>query len=128
MTRQTLALLGYPDDEIQRYIDTVRRDHYDTALSTVAEQEALEQMQVSMHQARLRWFPIKKQNTLIGRTLAEASLGEKTGATVVALEREQQMISNLASSLQIQANDVLGVMGNAAQINAAEQVLEQGAE
>jgi len=42
---QTLVHLGYSEQEIQQYTETVRRDHYDLSVSTQAEQEALAQLE-----------------------------------------------------------------------------------
>jgi len=44
IVREALTRLGYADSDIQEYRDAVRHDHYDTSISTVAEQEALSHM------------------------------------------------------------------------------------
>ncbi|MBE3561622.1 MAG: cation:proton antiporter [Ktedonobacteraceae bacterium] len=45
---QTLLHLGCATNEIQRYIDAVRRDHYDLSTSTAEEQQALDQLRLSL--------------------------------------------------------------------------------
>lgn len=42
---QTLACLGYSEQEIQQYMEAVRRDHYDLSISTQEEQEALARLE-----------------------------------------------------------------------------------
>ncbi len=44
---RTLALLGYPQAEINGYADTLRKDHYDLSVLSPAEREALERMRRS---------------------------------------------------------------------------------
>jgi monovalent cation:H+ antiporter-2, CPA2 family len=44
IVREVLTRLGYADSDIQEYTDAVRHDHYDTFISTVAEQQALSHM------------------------------------------------------------------------------------
>jgi CPA2 family monovalent cation:H+ antiporter-2 len=49
IVRQTLILLGYQEIDAQEYTDAVHRDHYNLAVSTIAEQEALSQLRASTH-------------------------------------------------------------------------------
>ena len=44
MMRETLTHLGYPEGNVEGYMDAVRRSHYDLSVSTDAEQGALERM------------------------------------------------------------------------------------
>jgi len=44
MMRETLTHLGYPESNVEGYMDAVRRSHYDLSVSTDAEQRALERM------------------------------------------------------------------------------------
>ena len=44
MMRETLTHLGYPESNVECYMDAVRRSHYDLSVSTDAEQGALERM------------------------------------------------------------------------------------
>jgi CPA2 family monovalent cation:H+ antiporter-2 len=49
IVRQTLARLGYQESDTQEYLTAVRHNHYDLSASTVAEQEALAQMERTSH-------------------------------------------------------------------------------
>src|SRR5256885_8420149 len=44
MMRETLTYLGYPESNVEGYMDAVRRSHYDLSVSTDAEQRALDRM------------------------------------------------------------------------------------
>src|SRR5437868_10076552 len=44
MMRETLTHLGYPEGNVEGYMDAIRRSHYDLSVSTDAEQRALERM------------------------------------------------------------------------------------
>ena len=44
MMRETLTHLGYPESNVEGYMDAVRHSHYDLSVSTDAEQRALERM------------------------------------------------------------------------------------
>lgn len=47
ITQQTLIRLGYSEKEIQKYVEAIRHDRYDIAITTEDEQEALAQMRTS---------------------------------------------------------------------------------
>lgn len=44
IVRHTLLRLGFPPTEVQTYTDSVRRDHYDTHVSTPDEERVLQEM------------------------------------------------------------------------------------
>lgn len=44
MMRETLMCLGFSESKVERHADAVRRDHYDLAISTQGERQALEEL------------------------------------------------------------------------------------
>lgn len=123
---QTLSRLGYSENDMHEYLNAVRRDHYDLSASTAAEAAVLSQMrETAVHRLRLAWFPVPSQSTLIGQTLQALDLPARTGATVVAVERAQQVITQLAPTFTLQASDILGMLGNTIQMHAVGQFLSQ---
>jgi monovalent cation:H+ antiporter-2, CPA2 family len=126
IVRQTLEYLGYPESETQAYLDAIRDDHYDLSSSAISGQRVLAQMSdTSTQRPRLTWLPVHRQSVLVGRTLAEIDKSARMGATVVAVERGQQVITNPDPSLVIQARDTIGVMLPVAQIYAIRQAISE---
>ncbi|WP_298815507.1 cation:proton antiporter domain-containing protein [Chloroflexus sp.] len=121
--RHTLLCLGYPATQVQGYTDAVRRDEYNTTVSTPAEHQALDQMVRAARGIEIAWRLVGEQSSLIGQTLAEANIRARTGASVIALIRNQQLIANPKSSTVFQAGDLLGLIGDHDQIAAAEQLI-----
>jgi len=121
--RHTLLCLGYPATQVQGYTDAVRRDEYDTTVSSDAEHQALDQMVRAARGIEIAWRLVSEQSPIVGQTLAEANIRARTGASVIALIRNQQLIANPKSSTVFQAGDLLGLIGDREQIAAAEQLL-----
>jgi CPA2 family monovalent cation:H+ antiporter-2 len=121
--RHTLLCLGYPATQVQGYTDAVRRDEYDTTVSSDAEHQALDQMVRAARGIEIAWRLVSEQSPIVGQTLAEANIRVRTGASVIALIRNQQLIANPKSSTVFQAGDLLGLIGDREQIAAAEQLL-----
>ena len=123
IVRHTLLQLGFPLQEIYRYTDAVRRDHYDLRLNTEEEHRLLHDLVDAVSSIEIRWLRLPKGNPLIGQTLADANLRSRTGASVVALLRERQLTANPKSMTVFQADDRIGLIGDKEEIEAAERLL-----
>jgi monovalent cation:H+ antiporter-2, CPA2 family len=123
VVRHTLLSLGYPAIQVQSYTDAVRRDQYNTAISSPAERQVLEQLLATARGIEIAWRMVRADSSLIGQSLAEANLRARTGASVIALMREQQVVANPKSSTSFQAGDLIGLIGEAEQIAAAERLI-----
>ncbi|WP_322823285.1 cation:proton antiporter [Chloroflexus sp.] len=121
--RHTLLCLGYPATQVQGYTDAVRRDEYDTSVSSPAEHQALDQMVRAARGIEIAWRLVGERSPIVGQSLAEANIRARTGASVIALIRDQQLIANPKSSTIFHPGDLLGLIGESEQIAAAEQLL-----
>jgi CPA2 family monovalent cation:H+ antiporter-2 len=121
--RHTLLVLGYPLLEVQQYADTVRRDQYDLAISTHEEHRLLDQLLHTVRGMELAWVLLNSASPLVGKTLAEANLRALTGASVIAILRNQQVIANPKSATTLQADDIVGLIGEVAQIGEVRRLL-----
>jgi CPA2 family monovalent cation:H+ antiporter-2 len=123
VVRHTLLRLDYPPTQVQSYTDAVRRDQYDTSVSSPAEHNVLDQLLNTALGIEIAWRTVPPHSPLVGRSLAEANLRAQTGASIIALIREQQMLANPKSSTFFAANDMLGLIGEAEQVAAAERLI-----
>lgn len=119
IVRHTLLALAYPALQVQQYIDAVRNDAYDTAHLTPEESRMLDQLVAAVRDMTITWQPISAQSPLIGRTLIEANLRAQTGASIIALVRNQTVIANPEPHLQFAPKDLVGLIGNTQQVAAA---------
>jgi len=123
--RHTLLALGFPLQEIIRYMDAVRRDHYNTQINTAEEHRLLHDLIHASKTMEVVWLRLAPQNPLVGQTLASANLRARTGASVVAIMRNRQLIANPKSMTVFEAEDRIGFIGDHEQMAAVEQLLSQ---
>jgi len=123
VVRHTLLALDYPLDQVQDYIDAVRSDAYDTAVTTPEEQRTLDQLMATVRGLRIRWQRLPSASPLIGRTLAEVDLRARTGASVIALVRDRRLLATPKSSTTFLAGDSLGLIGDVEAVAAAERLI-----
>jgi CPA2 family monovalent cation:H+ antiporter-2 len=127
IVRHTLLRLGFPMREVQKYTDTVRREHYDLTINTDEEHRVLHQLIHAAHGMEIAWFRVEGDSPLVGQTMAEANLRARTGASVVAIYRDQHFIPNPKSLTVFQAGDRVGLIGDESQFAEVEKLFT-GAE
>jgi CPA2 family monovalent cation:H+ antiporter-2 len=123
--RHTLLALGFPLQEIIRYMDAVRHDHYDMQVNTAEEHRFLHDLIHASKSIEVVWLTLSRGHPLVGQTLASANLRARTGASVVAILRGGQLMANPKSMTVFQAEDRIGLIGDPEEIKAAENVLAE---
>ncbi|MFV9506624.1 MAG: cation:proton antiporter [Oscillochloridaceae bacterium umkhey_bin13] len=123
VVRHTLLSLGYPAMQVLSYTDAVRRDQYDTAISTPREEQVLDDLINTVRGLAITWRSMRADSPLVGLTLAEANLRAHSGASLIAVIRNRQLIANPKSSLRFQPDDLLGLIGEADDVAAAEDLI-----
>ena len=125
LVRHTLITLGYPMFQIQKYIDTVRHDAYRATGNGDRPHPALDQLLNAMRGVEITWQRVDGGSQVVGQTLAEANLRARIGASVIALIRGESVLPNPKSDIRFQAGDMLGLIGSADELAAAERLLGQ---
>lgn len=69
------------------------------------------------------WVRLVSGNALVGQTLAEGNIRARTGASVVAIVRNNKLIANPKSQTVFEANDRIGLIGDTEQLTDAEKLL-----
>lgn len=122
MVRHTLLQLDFPRREVDDYAESIRDKHYELQTEGAA-QPLLRNVLRAVGEIEISWLEVHASSSMVGQTLAEAHLRDRTGASVVALVRDRQLAANPKSSTIFTAGDRLGVIGDAAQIKALEELL-----
>ncbi|HZQ05468.1 MAG TPA: cation:proton antiporter [Anaerolineae bacterium] len=125
IVRHTLLRLQLPPLEVQKYTDIVRRDHYDAHVSTPDEYRLLEQLTYAAHGMEIRWHRVGDGSPLIDQSVADIALRDQTGASIVAVLRDEQLMANPKSAFRFQVADIVGIIGTESQIRHAEQFLNE---
>jgi len=128
IVRHTLLKLDFPLQEIIRYMDAVREDHYDVQVNTVDEHRLLHDLIHAAKNIEVIWLTLATDNPLVGKTLAQANLRAQTGASVVAIMRNRQLMANPKSHTAFEAGDRVGFIGDKEQIAAVDELLRPNIE
>ncbi|MEF8825771.1 MAG: TrkA C-terminal domain-containing protein [Halapricum sp.] len=71
----------------------------------------------------LEWFEIQPGSPLSGETIESAAIGRKTGATIVAIQRETETVESPGPETEVQEGDTVVVIGTAEECEAFEELL-----
>lgn len=121
IVHHTLLSLGYPLREAHQFIDAIRSDRYDFAITTTDEHRSLHDLMMVMKGIEITWLHIGETSPLVGQTIAEADIRSRTGASVVALLRGNELIANPKSMTVFESGDRIGVIGEKEQIDIVQE-------
>jgi CPA2 family monovalent cation:H+ antiporter-2 len=127
VVRHTLLRLGFPLREVQKYGDVVRQESYDVALNTQEEHRALAQLLDAAQGVEISWARVAEGSPFADRTLAEANLRARTGASVVAIHREGNVLPGPTPETRLRPGDRVGLIGRAEDVEAAGILVREGA-
>jgi CPA2 family monovalent cation:H+ antiporter-2 len=122
--RRTLLQLGFSLSKVQEYADAVRGDYYDSSINTDQERRLLRDLLSASDNIGMTWLRLGTNSPLVGQSLAEANLRAMAGASVVAIMRDRELITNPEPGAVLRANDLVGLVGNEEQLDAAQKVLD----
>jgi len=123
MVHHTLLQLGFPLREVHKYAEAVRRDRYDLQVSTADEHRSLHDLVIAADSIEIAWLSLGEESRLAGKSLQEANLRSRSGASVVAILRQGELIANPKSSTVFQTGDRVGLIGEEEQIEVARSLL-----
>jgi monovalent cation:H+ antiporter-2, CPA2 family len=123
IVRHMLLTLDYPMEQIQPYIDAVRRDAYEGTLLNGKQYPVLDQLLTAVRGVNIAWHMLEEDSPIIGKSLEEANIRSKVGASVIALIRDDQVTPNPKSDTKFQQGDLLGLIGDTEELTAARQLL-----
>jgi len=74
--------------------------------------------------AIIEWVTVGADSPLVGETLADRNVRERTGATVIAVQRGEETVDNPSAELELAAGDVLVALGTRTEQAALEALVE----
>jgi monovalent cation:H+ antiporter-2, CPA2 family len=114
MTRQVLLALAVPVTEIQRHTESLRQEFFSTSLNQHADYRTLTQFRAAEQQFDLQWITIGADCRLIDKSIGEAEIRKKTGASVVGILREDHLVPNPGPELRLREKDLVAIIGSTA--------------
>ncbi|MDY6950204.1 MAG: cation:proton antiporter [Thermodesulfobacteriota bacterium] len=122
ISRQALVHLKIPPAEIQRYVDTVRRELYGPIYESKEDYRALDRLQRARDLLELTWVKLLPQSLLINRTLGELAVRSQTGATVVGVIRQGKFYPSPDADYRFKPDDFVAVIGELEERDAFEDL------
>lgn len=113
MARQALLHLEIPVTQIQKFTDAVRRDHYMNSFDASADRTNIEILKNARDLFELEWQEVNENSVMVGHSLRELNIREKTGASVVGVLREGTFLANPSADFSFRAGDILALIGSA---------------
>lgn len=113
ITRQALLHLRIPAPEIQRQTEAMRQHLLAPGLAESEEYRTLGQMRAAEQCFDLQWVRLEVNNKLLGRSIGEAEIRKATGASVVGIIRDGQLVPNPEVGFRFQLNDLVAIIGSA---------------
>ncbi len=83
----------------------------------------LEEVEVPLGEAVIEWSDVDEDATVAGETLADASLRQQTGVSVIAIQRGEETLANPEPDERIEPGDVLVTLGTRAEQDELDALL-----
>lgn len=109
--RQALSHLGVPAGDIQRFADEVRRELYAPITRQGTEGDLLAQLERASRQIETEWVRLPENSPLEGRTIGDLGVRTQTGASIVAIVRDDLVLAGPGPEARFEPGDLVGVLG-----------------
>jgi len=123
ITRQALLHLNIAPEEILRFTDAVRLEHYAPLQDIHSDYRTVAELQNASRLVELNWVKLPAASPLTGCSLGECNIRRSTGASVVAILRDGKLIPNPPAVFQLRADDRLAVLGGAQELTSFKSVV-----
>ncbi len=124
-----LEELGVPRNILAAQIAAVRAGGYGVFRGkSSSSQESLEDLLKVLQISATQTFFLPETSPACGQTLRELDLRNRTGATLIAVVRDRNPITNPEANFRLAPNDVLVLVGAHAQLNEAQTLLSASSQ
>lgn len=120
---RVLAHYNVPRDEVERLVGEIRASHYQALRPGTRPRLTLTGTLGAMPQMHVERIILGPTSPAVGQTLADTGLRSKTGALVLAVRRGESDLATPEASFQLDAGDVLVVVGQPQQLKGAHRLL-----
>ncbi|UPM42660.1 cation:proton antiporter regulatory subunit [Halocatena salina] len=88
----------------------------------------MDDIQVPLGEAIIEWTDVDPSAPLIGQSLQEATIRERTGVSIMAIQRGEETIANPQPDTTIKANDVLVSLGTRDEQQQFAELVDSGSD
>ncbi|MFW6069105.1 MAG: NAD-binding protein, partial [Chloroflexota bacterium] len=112
ITRQALLHVGFSAPDIQQFADAVRQELYAPLYQLHPDYSTVSHLQNARQLLQLHWVTLPADSPLVEKSLAQCEIRQNTGASIVALLRNGNLIPNPAANTRLEAGDMVAVLGD----------------
>ena len=123
MLRQAMLAMNVSTFETQQLLDRVRDELYSPHIPTLLEESGVGRLLPSRGLLDLYWIYLPERSPLVGMTLRKARIRERSGATIAAISRGNELLTNPDSEITMQAGDTIAAIGTAGQFELLEKMI-----
>ncbi len=112
-----------PRNVIALQVDLIRKEHYGTLRGLRLAGKQLDELSHFLIGATTDVFSVLDDSPVVGQSLRQINLRERTGATVIAVVRDGKPIHQVGPEFVLQADDLLVVLGAHKALDDAAQLI-----
>jgi CPA2 family monovalent cation:H+ antiporter-2 len=128
IVRRTLLDLDLPLSDVQRYADLVRREGLDEReRPSAAGTRALDELIAASRNIEIVWADIAETSSFAGKTIGASQLRTRTGASIVGIARDGQILINPGPEALLRTGDRLALIGRPEHVKAADRAIRETA-
>jgi CPA2 family monovalent cation:H+ antiporter-2 len=120
MVRQSLLHMDFGVTEVHRVSSQLRAEMYAPLFGNGSDYQRLVQLGTAGQLFDFVWVEVATGSPMDGQSIAELALRTRTGATIVGILRDGQVLSNPSPHERLAATDLLAIAGTAEQRRAVE--------
>ena len=83
----------------------------------------LDNVEVPLGEAIIEWVDIDSSSSLVGKSLRAANVRDRTGISVIAIQRGEETIANPKPDLIIQEDDIVVTLGTREELQAFSDLI-----
>jgi len=81
-------------------------------------------IEVPLGEAIIEWTDVDDDSPLVGQTIATTEIRERTGASVIAVQRGEETIANPGPETTVEAGDLLVTLGTRDEQHAVDEIAD----
>jgi CPA2 family monovalent cation:H+ antiporter-2 len=125
IVRRTLLDLELPVRDVQRYVEIVRNEGLDDVERPSAERaRVLDHLIGASKDLQIEWLELGASSPLVNRTIDQAQIRSRSGASIVAISRADRLMTNPEPGETLLAGDRLALIGTPEQVGKVEKLTE----
>lgn len=116
-----------PRDEIEKLIYEVRSDGYQMFRSISKDSLSLSDLTLSLPDIEISTLRVCEGSPVDGKSLAQVELRKKYGVSILAIRRDERILSNPDADMHLSGNDVVVALGGPDKIAAVIELFRSPA-